>query len=316
MSSIKSSLGKEVVRLPIVPPAREKISYSEWQLFRSNCQWRWYLEYVKKLKMGDRSIALEFGTAIGTTLEQYLNPDVSKRISIDDAVLLFHAKMDLAVESLTEAKYIAYGPWPLDTNGEPQQGDSPEYLKMAGERILRAIGSVSELTDCRVVSMEHEIDDVLQRSDSPIRYRGFIDILIALKDKRGKMIFIVGDFKTCKWGWPYDKQRDANVLAQVRLYKHFLCKKLNVDPKLVRTVFFLLKKAPRKNDSTIVESLQVPSSERDITMTLNSLQTDVTKMRSGVYEKNFDSCSKPWGQCPYLGTEHCSGPNSTGPSDK
>jgi hypothetical protein len=297
----RSESVREVVRLPVVVP-REKISYSEWQLFRSNCQWRWHLEYAEGHKIPDQSIALEFGTAMHESIEDLLNPSLDKRVSVDEAVLLFRERLLVANEMLTEKKFASYGPWMED-----KPSDSPFYLADQGEKLLRAISSVPEFKDSKVVKIEMEIDDVLERDDSPIRYRGFIDILVALKDKRGKLIFIVGDFKTCKWGWPWQKKEDENVLAQVRLYKHYLCKKIGVDPKLVRTYYFLLKKAPGKKDTQLIESFRVSSSERDIQMTLNEIQSDITKMRAGVYEKNGDSCSKPWGMCPHYDTERCPG---------
>jgi hypothetical protein len=40
------------------------------------------------------------------------------------------------------------------------------------------------------------------------------------------------------------------------------------------------------------------------------MQEDITKMRSGEYEKNRENCVKPWGQCPYFGTIDCPAPES------
>lgn len=305
MSIDRSSKPREIVRLPVVNP-REKISYSEWQLFRSQCQWRWHLEYAEKHKMGDRSIALEFGTAMHAVFELYLHPVVDRRITVEQSVWLFHMKIDQAVESLMAAGFAQYGPW-RETDGEVDPGDSPAYLKIAGARLIRAIAGVPEFRDSTVVRLEYEIDDVLERTDAPIRYRGFIDLLLTLKDGHGRLISIIGDLKTCKWGWPYQKKQDPDVLAQVRLYKHFFCKKLGIDPKLVRTHFFLMKKSPRKKDPDVIETLRVPSSERDIKNTLEAIQGDITRMRAGVYEKNRDNCVKPWGLCPHYDTERCPG---------
>lgn len=307
MSKDRPDRPKEIVRLPVVQP-REKISYSEWQLFRSQCQWRWYLDYVEKHRMGDRSMALEFGTAMHATIERLLDPVVDRRISVDDAVWLFAMLIDRAVGELTVLGWIQHGPWMESPDGSPVPSDSPAYLKVAGERLIRAIPTVPELANATVVRLELEIDDELARTDAPIRYRGFIDLLLTLRDGHGRLIFLLGDFKTCKWGWPYQKREDEDVLAQVRLYKHFLCKRLGIDPKLVRTYYFLMKKEPRKSDKMgVIEPLRVSSSERDIKNTLEAIQGDVTRMRSGVYERNRDNCVKPWGACPYYDTELCPG---------
>jgi hypothetical protein len=80
-----------------------------------------------------------------------------------------------------------------------------------------------------------------------MKFKGFIDMVIKTKDKRGNTILYICDFKTCSWGWPVEKKQDRNLQYQILLYKHFLCKKFDLDPKFVRTAFVLLKRKPGKN---------------------------------------------------------------------
>ncbi len=101
---------KETIKLHVISP-RDKISYSEWMLFRTNCEWRWHLEYAENKKIRDKSIALEFGTAMHSTLEDLLLRDKDKRISIDEAILKFTDKFWAAVESLHSSQFMKYGPW-------------------------------------------------------------------------------------------------------------------------------------------------------------------------------------------------------------
>lgn len=288
------------IRLPVVE-SRNKISFSEWMSFRDNCEMRWYLDYVKEFRKKDESIALDFGSDMHSTIEILLNKDKSKRCSLDEAINIFEDKLNTSINKLTDIKAMHYGPWQEDDK------DAPHNLLEAGKRILKYIPSVVDIFESEIVELEYKLDDSLSRSDGDIRFVGFIDFITLIKDKRGKPVLILGDFKTCKWGWPKNKKEDPNVLAQVRLYKHFFCKKTGLDPKKVRTYFFLLKKTPGKKDQQIIEPIRVSSSERDISNTIEMMQKDITKMRSGILNKNTKSCSKPWGMCPYYNTEHCSG---------
>lgn len=296
---------REVVRLPVLPPQREKISYSEWMMFRTNCEWRWYLDYVLGIRRNDESVALSFGTVVHETLEFLLLSDRSTRPSIDEAVAHFRLGLEKALMNLYSIKALPFGPWPED------HPHTPWALELSGERIIRAIPTVPDLWEAEVVALEFELDDELSRADGDVRFRGFVDFLATVKDRNGRLVFIVGDFKTCKWGWPRPKKEDPDVLAQPRLYKHFICKRFGVDPKRVRTFFFLMKKEPGRKDPMTVEPLRIPSSERDISQTIDAMQADITRMRGGVYERRrFDdagrpNCMKPWGMCPHYDTEAC-----------
>lgn len=306
----KNSEKKEIVRLPVIPQQREKISYSEWQCFKTVCQYRWYLDYSLNKRSKDESLALDFGTTLHSVIGAMYCVKKEDRISINDALLMFDCLLDASLEKLTNLKQLPYGPWQQDEAGNYIQSSAPEAVRKSGKDLIIAAQDVDIFKNSDVLKIEWEIADSLDRDDSSIGFKGFVDIIFLIKDKRGKNVIVIGDIKTCKWGWPFKKFEDPNILAQVRLYKHFFCKQFKIDPKKVRTAYLLFKKEPRKSDKELIQFTQVPSSERDISRTISSMQEDITKMRSGEYEKNRENCVKPWGQCPYFGTIDCPAPES------
>lgn len=285
------------------PWFRPHISFSEWGNFREGCKHRWYLDYVMGMRLGDRSVHLEFGTAIHSAVELLLSPKLEERLGLDDSIAAFRLKFNDACEELTNIGKLAYGPF----HEKKQAGWHPLDMADAGEKILRDLVNLPEIAEAEVVKIEYPLYEDLGRTDEPIKFKGFIDIMLKIKNKRGQSTLLLCDFKTCQWGWAKEKKEDELTLAQPRLYKHFICKKTGMDPKLVRTHFFLLKKKPRPRDSA-AESLKVSSSENDLRNTIQALQTDITRMRQGPpYEKNRDRCNAFGTLCPHYNTEACPG---------
>jgi len=288
--------------VPVERLNRPHISFSEWQNFRSNCQNRWFLDYVEGMRLNDESIDLKFGTCIHKACEGIFHPVLEERPSLEQAIELFTAHFNTECEDLMTKGAMNYGPW----HQKLHAGKHPLEMVEAGKRILEDLTKVPELQGATVIKIEYQVDDEFQRTDYPLRFKGFIDIIFTVKNKNNQTVLYICDFKTCKWGWSKDKKEDPNVTGQLLLYKHFVCKKLDVNPKMVRACFILLKKTPRPNDTT-VELVQVNSSENQIRSIVAALQTDVTRMRLGAREKNRDNCVKPWGCCPHYDTPACPG---------
>ncbi len=282
---------------------RPHVSFSEWMGFRSGCRHRWYLDYAMGMRLNDRSIHLEFGTAMHGAIELLLSPKVESRVSLDEAVVIFRERFRAALSELHDLGFLEYGPW----HERKHAGRHPAEIEDSGERILRDLVRLPEIAEGEVVAIEFPLYDDLERTDAPIKFKGFIDIMVRVTDRRGAAVLLIMDFKTCQWGWAVDKKSDDDTCAQPRLYKHFVCKRSDMDPKKARTHFVLLKKKPRPND-TAVELVKVGSSENDLRKTISALQTDITRMRAGPpYEKNRERCFAFGSVCPHYDSEACPG---------
>jgi hypothetical protein len=129
------------------------------------------------------------------------------------------------------------------------------------------------------------------------------------KDGRGKPVIYVCDFKTCGWGWTSEQQKDPELHDQLFLYKHFLCKKFNIDYKQVRCAFVLMKRSPSKNSSTI-DFIPVSAGPISTQRSIDEFNRDISEMvdrfKNGKLVKNRSACINQWGdKCPFMNTEHC-----------
>lgn len=280
--------------MTVVPFVRPHVSYSEWMLWRQ-CQQRWKLDFVDGHRSKVVGVHMDFGTVIHGTIERLRCRRPDPALTIDDHVRSFRSSF--------EALYNEHRP--LYRDPVPTM----EFFLEAGETILRRFHECRELAEAEVVYNEHELFEPIDRSDVSLNFKGFIDMVIKTKDARGKTILYVCDFKTCSWGWGRDKRQDKDLHFQILLYKHFLCKKFDLDPKLVRTAFVLLKKRPRKDDSP-VEFLPISAGPVSVQRALDELDADIGSMNravtTGTFVKNRNACINDFGErCPHSGTDRC-----------
>lgn len=264
--------------------------------FATVCQHRWNLNYLQNLRSNIYSIHFDFGTAVHEALEVYLTR--KDPITVDEAVTKFKVTLNQL----------------YDKNSANYEKPIPEkdFLGLidSGERIIRAIKDVPEFKDAEVVHNEYPLFESIGRDDGiDIKFKGFIDLVIKTKAKNGDTVLYVCDFKTCSWGWGRDTREDKWKHFQIFLYKYYLCKKFDIDPKYVRTAFVLLKKRPPKGTDP-VEFFPVSAGPVSVQRALNVLNENLTEMKSRIekndFVKNRDMCIDKFGNtCPFKGTSHC-----------
>lgn len=276
------------------------------------CQWRWHLDY----ELGGRSIidspSLAFGSALHKAAESLMDRTEEKRTSIDESIGIFEAELSKRFGEMPQWQVLGHYELDEDT-GKETWIDPPDRAAMSGEahRIMTDLSTAPELKGCEPLVSELKIEETIDRSDGvQMRFTGYIDFIFKAPAKRGKKtILYICDFKTCTWGWPNEKKRDDEVHSQLFLYKHFVCKKLEINPADVRTVFILLKRRPRVNKDKTVESsvefFQPSSGPVSVTRAVEMLQKAITGMNMESLTKNRDECVNRWEVCPYMGTDWC-----------
>ena len=115
-------------------------------------------------------------------------------------------------------------------------------------------------------------------------FKGFIDLVVYTPDTKKYHII---DWKTCSWGWDSRKKNDKMITYQLTLYKHFYCKKHNIDPQNVVTHFALLKRTAKKDR---VEIFKVTSGNKKIENALKLLNKAVYNIKKSNCIKNKLSC--------------------------
>jgi hypothetical protein len=270
----------------------EHISFSEWQLFKNICQWRWKLDYIDGLRSKTSSPSLIFGTAIHSAIEKHKSR--KDPLDIPATKLLFESEL---MRLVTDEKVKI-------------SGDELSKLLISGLNIIDRLKECVEFSAAEPVVNEYPLLTKIDRLDGlDINFKGFIDTIVKSVDKRGKPVLWICDYKSCSWGWDGDKRQDQDTLAQLFLYKHFYCKKFDLDPKLVRTAFVLLKKRPSRGSQT-VEWFPVSAGPISVGRAVESLNCSLTTMKhvleSGNAQKSVGSCVNKFGDtCPYYNTELC-----------
>jgi ATP-dependent exoDNAse (exonuclease V) beta subunit len=180
-----------------------------------------------------------------------------------------------------------------------------QFVK-AGHRIVENLYRCDEINDAQVLFCEHPLMQKMDRTDDvEIKFKGFIDLVIKTKDKRGNSVIYIIDYKTCSWGWNGAKRRDEDLAAQLRLYKHFFSKEFKLNPKNVKCAFVLCKRTPKGPEDTI-EWLPVSAGPKTVARSIKRLNVAITGMNSNDYKKNRKVCVNVYGDtCPYFNTPLC-----------
>lgn len=282
------------VQLPVVQNINPHLSFSELGVWE-DCQWRWHLEKLHDLHKDESSFELVYGNAAHFAMELLFGKDPPPDTEI---YRQFVEKLD--------ADLLSAAP-----DGVLSEEWQKKYNECTPSALLFIddVRKIEELQGAEPLLSEMNLYENISRSDEISKhFKGFVDIIFTRKVD-GKTKLLICDFKTCSWGWPKSKSKDLLVQAQLLLYKHFLCKKFEVDPADVDVAFILLKKKPKDKEPG-VQFVPITSESAEIETALNLLQRAITGMHSGTFTKNTKACVKRWGKlivkCPFLRTDKCS----------
>ena len=267
----------------------EYISFSAWRdwLF---CPFKFKITRLDKVRLFEGNQYSTFGTAVHDTSEQLVlleqkNKD-NKGTKDDnefDANSFFQKRFKEELEKLSE-----------DVKKDIPQQTISEMKKQGEDLVELVIPSLKEyFGEYELFSAEYELRQPVEQHNN-FDFYGFVDLIVKTNDGKYHII----DWKTCSWGWDMQKRTSKEYTYQLTYYKHFFCKQMNVDPKMVETHFGLLKRTAKKNK---VELFRVTSGPKKVTNALNILDKCVTNIEKKNFIKNRLSCSK----CEYNKTIYC-----------
>lgn len=262
----------------LLPTQKPHVSFSEMREWKE-CSYRHKLHHVLKIDLDKPGPLMDFGTACHASCEDYLKTRVMKP--------------EIAVRMLTDL---------FETN-KAHDGYEPKALTKHIEEINAILGELPPWLEetfpgWEYVDAEHLLYEPIE--GTPHAFKGYIDAIIKVKNKgkKGETIWLI-DWKSSSWGWNAYKRSDVMIKAQLVLYKNFWAKKMNVDPKQVKTGFVLLKRTvkPNQHCELITTSVGDVSTERALKVVTNMVAT----VKRGIAIKDRSSCK----YCPYRDTEHC-----------
>lgn len=255
----------------------KKISYSEFKTWKE-CPYKHNLSYVQGLSSFKGNLYSAFGTAIHEVCESILlkNNNELKTVFRESFEREILTSEELGVKMDPKLK------------AELLEQAAPIYSKL--EKELK-----NKFGNYEVFSVEEPLYEKIEEFESYGRsFKGFIDAVIKAEDGN----YYIIDWKTCSWGWPSQKKTDPIVNYQLTFYKNFFCKKNNIDPKKVKTMFVLLKRTAKKQQ---VEFVEVTSGSKKTNNSLKLLENAVINIENNVKIKNRLNCK----YCDFYKTENC-----------
>lgn len=280
--------------LPINYAYQNTVSYSQYSMF-SECQYRWYLNYVKKHKERKPSIALSFGTAFHEVLQEYLNVLFNQSVK---------AANELDLEAMLKERISENYKESLEEN-KGEHYSTPEQLKehyLDGIAILEWIkknrAKFFNTKNTVLIGIEVPVLVPVSEETPNVFMNGYIDLVLYNKNTD---TYTVYDIKTSTRGWTdYDK-RNQTKLNQVLFYKKYFSEKMEVPEEKVEVLFFICRRKVFANSEFSMHRVQEfsPSQgKRKVNEAIESLKTFVSysfdenakHKKDAVYVKNPSAC--------------------------
>ena len=271
----------------------KKVSYSQYSLYKQ-CNFRWYLNYVKKQRVFKPSIFLTFGTSFHQTIQEYL------RIMYEESVKnseLFDFRTYLSERMVANYKQELEK---VEGQHFIKQEDFNDFIQ-DGYNILAWLRKNRKkyfsTKNTKLVGIEIPMEQFILEEIPNVIMIGFIDIIFY--DKILKK-YIIYDFKTSTKGWnDYDK-RDDIKMSQVLLYKHFYSRALKITPEEVEVKFMVVKRRPFISEdfpTKWVQEITPAQGKAKLSKAVESFEqfvkdcfTPDAKYQDKEYAKNFDGC--------------------------
>lgn len=257
------------------PTGKAHVSFSEvgdWV----KCPYRHYKKHVQKIDLGTPAPVLEFGTAVHASCENFIKTRV---MDMSPAIEHIRAKWK---EYDGKFGFIKIDEWEAKAHA-----------------ILAEVSSFinDEFPGWETVEAEELLYESIPSHD--LKFKGYIDAVIKVKNKKGKIQYWLLDWKTTSWGWSRLKLQDFMTSAQLIMYKTFWAAKHQVPMPDIRTGFVLLKKDGKTGSRC--QLIPVSVGPKTSVRAKKIIENMINSVQKGIKLKNRNSCT----YCEYSGTEHC-----------
>ena len=254
-----------------LPTKKSHISFSEFQIW-NDCSYRHKLKYIDGIDLGAPNEYSAFGTAIHASCQKFIETrDMDKEI---------------AIKILEEE-------WGL--NNFENIEEWMEELKKILEEIPDFMEK--EFPNWEAVKAEELINEEIVGGN--IKLKGYIDAVIKIRNKKGKELYVLIDWKSSVFGWRRQKKQDFITKSQLIYYKNIWSKKHNVDLKDIRCAFVILKR--KVKDGKRCELFPVSVGEKTSERAFKNIGNMVFNLMNDRFFKNRTSCE----YCEFKDTDYC-----------
>ena len=213
------------------------VSFSQYSIYKQ-CNYRWYLDYVKKLQPFKPSIHLIFGTAFHETLQNYLKVMYEESATAADKIHL---------PTYFKTKFIEL----YRENCQPDHFSTPEELSEFYEDAVSILDFFKKKRNLffskkntELIGIEIPINGPIVESIPGVTMKGFIDLITYDKilDK-----YTIYDIKTSTRGWSDYEKKDQVKVNQILLYKRFFSNLKGVPEDKIDVQFFIVRRKINEN---------------------------------------------------------------------
>ena len=278
---------------------QKAVSYSQYSIYKQ-CQYQWYLSYIKKESSFKPSIYLVYGTAMHETIQTYLQTMYDKSVKAADEIDLNKLLEDRLVANYKES--IA------DNKNEhfSTKEELKEFLadgQLTLDWFKKNRGKYFSKKNTELIGIEIPILQPVLEDIPNVLMNGSIDFIIYDKILEKYTIY---DIKTSTKGWTDYEKKDQTKLNQILLYKRFYSKVMNVPEDKVDVMFFIVKRKVFSHPDYPTYRIQefIPANgKRKVQEAIDDLSTFIRECftpqakykTERLYLKNLDSCKF----CPY-----------------
>ena len=275
---------------------QKTVSYSQYSTYKQ-CNYRWYLEYAKKLKVFKPSIHLIFGTSLHETLQNYLKVMYEQSATAADKIHL---------PTYFKARFIEL----YKQHSVKEHFSTPEELSEFFEDATAILDYIKKKRslffkkkNTELVGIEIPIDGTIVEGFEFVKMRGYIDLVIYDKilDK-----YTIYDIKTSTKGWSDYEKKDQTKINQILLYKRYFSVLRDVPEDKIDVQFFIVRRKINENLEYVPKRVQeftpahgtkkIKNAHEDLQAFVRDVLTPEGEYQEKQYYKNTSNCK----YCPYF----------------
>jgi len=272
---------------------QKSVSYSQYSMYKQ-CNFRWYLNYVKKQRVFKPSIHTLFGTSFHETIQEYL------RLMYEESV---KKSEEFDYENFLKERMIANYKEEMEKNKDEHYVKKEDFNAFIqdGVNIMSWVKKNRKkyftTRKVKLIGIEIPMEQYIVEDIPNVIMQGYIDIIFYDEDLKK---YTVIDFKTSTSGWKDADKKDDTKLSQLLLYKHFYSRALKISPEDVDVMFMIVKRRPFISEDFPTHWVQeikpaqgkakLKKAVEDFEAFVRDCFTPEAKFVDKEYPKNFDAC--------------------------
>jgi hypothetical protein len=228
---------------------QKSVSFSQYQVY-SQCPFRWKLQYIDKKTQFEPSIFAVFGTAMHTTIQDYLTNlfEHSERVADEtDLEEYFKTQFILEYEKTLKSNSGVHFSNPEEMREFFDDGlEIVRIFKKDRKRYFNRKG-------WKLVGIEIPITYPANDTHQNVYIKGYLDIVL-YNEEENRLLII--DVKTSMFGWVKEK-KDPFKTDQLILYKSYFSRQFQVPVENIDIQYFILKRKLYENTDYIQSRIQL-----------------------------------------------------------